>query len=63
MLCSIEGAWNDTISFNGKVYKTLFDPEPYMVQYEKFPLPSNSNFREDIIYKRLGDLAMAQNIK
>lgn len=63
MVSSIEGAWNDSVSFNGKVFKTLFSPVPFMIQYEKYPLPSNSNYREDVIYKRLGDLAMSQSSK
>jgi hypothetical protein len=62
-LCRIEGAWNDTIIIDGKIYKQLCDPVPYMLQYEKHPLPSNSNYREDIIYKRLKNLAMSQTAK
>jgi hypothetical protein len=35
------------------------DP-PCILEYEKFPLNSNSNYREDIIYLRAKDLARAQ---
>ncbi len=44
-------------------YKELFNPIPYVIEYEKFPLASNSNYREDVMYKRLGNLAMAQLAK
>jgi hypothetical protein len=45
------------------VYKRLLEPAPYQVEYEKVPLPSNSNYREDIIQRRLDNLAMSQQAK
>jgi hypothetical protein len=62
-LCTIEGAWNGDIKFGGQVYKKLLEPAPYQVEYEKVPLPSNSNYREDIIQRRLDNLAMSQQAK
>jgi hypothetical protein len=49
--------------FDQKIYKELFDPVPFVVQYERFQLPSYSNFREDVILKRLKNLALAQGAK
>lgn len=59
----ISGSWHGTIYYDEQIYKELFEPVPYLVQYEKFQLPSYSNFREDVILKRLKNLAMSQNAK
>jgi hypothetical protein len=61
--CEVKGMWNDWTSFDGKKYKTMLDPAPFQVEYERTPLPSNSNFREDIIYLRMGNMAMSQQAK
>lgn len=63
LLSAIHGCWNDKVMFDGRVYKSLLEPVPFMVQYEKHPLPSNCNYREDIIYKRLKDLGLSQAAK
>lgn len=34
--------------------------KPCALDQEKYPLNSNSNYREDIVYKRKRDLARAQ---
>lgn len=62
-LSRIDGAWNADILFDGKVYKKLLDPVPYQVLYNKCPLPSNSNYREDIVYRRMNNLALSQQAK
>lgn len=62
-LGTIEGSWNGDVLFNGRCMKRLYDPMPYKLEYEKFPLPSNSNYRPDILYKRMGNLAQSQATK
>lgn len=43
--------------------KRMYDPIPFRVEYEKKILASNSNYREDLIYLRLGNMAESQNAK
>lgn len=61
-LASIEGFWNGDVYFNGELARSVDNPLPYRLEYEQFPLASNSNYREDIIYKRMrkNDVANAK---
>ncbi len=36
---------------------------PYALDYEKYPLPSDCNYREDVIYRRLKDTVRSQQEK
>ena len=53
---TIYGHWALFLDFNGKRYRTMDDPIPNKIEYPKFTLPSDSNFRLDLIYKRMGEL-------
>lgn len=41
----------------------LYDPMPYRICYVDYPLPSDSNFREDLMFRRMGNFGEAQNAK
>jgi hypothetical protein len=60
---SIEGYWNGDMMFNGEICRKLYDPLAHALEYETYPLASNSNYREDIIYKRMRKLDIANTKK
>lgn len=60
---SILAHWALFVSFNKINARVLEDPLPNRIEYPQFVLPSDSNFRTDIIYKRLGDLKIANQEK
>lgn len=35
----------------------------FSISEEKYPLPSHSNFREDIVYRRMRDFVVSQEFK
>jgi hypothetical protein len=45
---------------NGEEYFNIKRDKPCSLDYESHPLESDSTFREDVVYKRRGDLARAQ---
>ena len=59
-LGEISGSWNGSICVDGEVQFRINEPVPFQVTYEDFPLASDSNFREDVLYRRMGNLAEAQ---
>ena len=59
----ISGFWNQTFYIGDEEMKNMNKPLPYKIEYPQYVLPSDSNFREDIIYKRLGDLKLSNHAK
>ena len=49
----IEGHWGLYLKFDGKLTRSIESPVPNKMEYPQYVLPSDSNFRLDIIYKRL----------
>jgi hypothetical protein len=61
-LGKISGRWIDSFRIDGEEYFNLRQFPHEMVHYE-FPLNSNSDYREDLLYRKRNDLARSQNEK
>ncbi|KRX03923.1 hypothetical protein PPERSA_12128 [Pseudocohnilembus persalinus] len=59
----IEGIWHSKLIFDGEVYWDTNRDFPYPIEFEENPLPSDSNYREDMTYFQLNNLNKAQEIK
>ena len=56
----VSGVWNKNVLFNG-VELFNFDRDlPLAIEHESAPLPSDSNWREDIEYRRRNQTTRAQ---
>jgi hypothetical protein len=62
-LGTFEGVWNKYVKFNGKEIFNLDQMVPLRLEYESHPLASDSNWREDIEYRRLNKVTRAQTEK
>ena len=51
--------WALYIDFDGERFRTLENPLPNRIEYPQYTLPSDSNFRIDLIYKRIGELKLS----
>jgi len=63
VLDTVEGSWLQNINIGEKTYWSFGSPFPYELQYFDNPLPSDSNYRLDILYMRAGDDNKAQEAK
>jgi hypothetical protein len=54
-LAKVEGVWHKYIRIDEKKFWDFEDYKVFEVEKERFPLPSDSCFREDILLWRLGD--------
>lgn len=53
--CFLSGKWYGELKFDGVVYKSVAEgPFPARAQRQKYLLPSDSIFREDVAYRRWG---------
>lgn len=59
----IEGNWLEYLKIGDKMYWTTAEYQPYKLQYFDNPLPSDSNFRLDVLYLREGNEGKAQELK
>lgn len=59
----LEGSWLNALSINDKVYWSQANPWPYKLQYFDNPLPSDCNFRLDLLHLKAGDDIKAQEAK
>lgn len=59
----IKGHWGFDLYFNQKKVKTMKDPVPYQIEYVEYPLPSDCNFRLDLLYKRREELQISNEEK
>ncbi|CAD8184504.1 unnamed protein product [Paramecium pentaurelia] len=60
---SINGVWNQMVEFDGvKLFDTL-EMNPHVMVNHPCPLPSDSNFRLDILYWKLRDFDNSQRTK
>lgn len=53
-LADIRGIWFQDIKINGEVINKNI--KVYPLEYPKIILPSDSNYREDILYHKMNDL-------
>jgi hypothetical protein len=63
VLGSFEGVWNKYIKFNKEEIFSFDKVVPLRIEYERQPLASDSNWREDIEYRRLNKITRAQTEK
>lgn len=59
----INGVWNKYISYNETEIWNFDKQYPVVLEYEAHPLPSDSNWREDIEYRRRVQVTRAQTEK
>lgn len=57
------GEWPKYIKFDGKMYYDVDKEVPFALDYEKYPLASDCNYREDVVYRRLKDTIRSQQEK
>ncbi len=63
LLCNIEGEFTQHVNFDGETY-WKYDPDAYpALKRMAFTLPSDSTFREDLIWLKKGDEDAAQRYK
>ena len=63
MLGSFEGVWNKYIKLNKEEIFSFDKVVPLRIEYERQPLASDSNWREDIEYRRINKITRAQTEK
>lgn len=59
----LEGRWPFNIFCNGKVLYSVNDNLAYELIDYQYPLNSNSNYREDLFYRKKNDLSRSQSEK
>jgi len=62
-VAKIEGSWINTLKIGDKVYWKFGDLKPHKLVHCKQVLPSDSNARKDVHYKRLGNLKAAEQAR
>lgn len=58
--CKVSGRWPIEMRIDNKVVYKISDDLPFELKDYPFPLNSNSNYREDIIYRKRNDIARCQ---
>lgn len=56
----MNGTWHKTLFFNNKQYLDLDNEFGCKLEYDEHLLPSDGNWREDLIYRRRKDIVRAQ---
>ena len=59
----ILGTWNGAVLVDGEIVNKLYEPMPYQICYVDYPLPSDSNYREDLMFRRMNNFGESQNAK
>ena len=54
-ISKLDGIWHEKLNFDGINYWDSSKDFPYILEYENNPLPSDSRFRQDVIFLNLGD--------
>ena len=62
-LGKISGVWNQNVCYNDNEIFNINQRYPLLLEYESKPLPSDSNWREDIEYRRRGEVTRSQTEK
>lgn len=62
-LDAVEGSWLENLKIGGKAYWTCGETKPYKLQYFDNPLPSDANFRLDVLYLKANDETKSQEWK
>lgn len=56
----VEGIWTGDIIIDGKVVFNADKQKFIKFEYEPNSLPSDANYREDVVYRRLGNIVRSQ---
>lgn len=59
----VDGIWHHNVKFDGTEYWNVERDSPHVLEYEADPLPSDSLFRPDIIYLKMGKNQQSQTNK
>lgn len=62
-ISKIKGEWTSNIQFDGNRYWDIERDRPFVTEYEQNCLPSDSNFRDDVLYLRMGNKEESQSKK
>ena len=62
-LYKVSGRWTKHISFNGTKMFDVDENRYCMMKDEEYPLASHSNYRQDVVYRRLNDVVDSQEFK
>ena len=59
-ISKITGQWTSKLEFDGVKYWDIDNDRPFLLEYEQNCLPSDSNFRDDVLFLRMGKKEEAQ---
>ena len=59
-ISKVKGEWTSYVEFDGKRYWDIEKDKPFLLEYENNPLPSDCNYRDDVILMRMGNRPAAQ---
>jgi hypothetical protein len=59
----VSGQWTKEVIIDDKVFYNVDKDQYLKYELEPNPLPSDCMYREDVVYKRLGNIARSQNEK
>lgn len=59
----ITGQWTKEVLIDDKVFYAVETDRYAKYEVDPHPLPSDCMYREDVVYKRLGNIARSQNEK
>lgn len=57
----VKGSWLENLEINGETVWKMKECVPYKLNYFDSPLPSDSNYRLDVLYLKGGDEKNAQD--
>ena len=59
-ISKIKGEWTSNVEFDGIKYWDIEKDRPFLLEYEPNCLPSDCNFRDDVLFLRMGKKEEAQ---
>ena len=59
----VHGRWTESVNIDDKEFFNVEKDNYVKYDLEPHPLPSDCMYREDVVYKRLGNIARSQNEK
>ncbi len=62
-ICKVNGIWHQFLEFDNRKYWEFEDYVAYQLEKERDPIPSDSNFREDVIIWKNRDVDAGQSAK
>ena len=59
-IAKINGEWTSNVEFDGVKYWDIEKHRPFLLEYEPYCLPSDCNYRDDVLFLRMGRRDEAQ---